>query len=297
MVVGERTARHQRGDDVDAGELGELADGVGGPRFEHATADVQHGPLGLEDQSGGLLDHPRVALGGRPVPGQRRHDFVVGRPVPLHRLLQHVLRHVDEDGPWAAGGGQVERLADRERHVLGRHHQLVVLGRRAGDPDGVALLEGVTADGVGRHLSRDRHHRDRVHVGVHQRSDEVRRRRSRRHHRHPRPAGDVGVALGHVSRALLVTHENVPDRRLEQRVVRGQDAAPGQPEDDFHRLLLEALDERLRSGELSGCHDGSFGQSVKSSGKSNRPPGWEVEGHTRRAGPVCYRMSTRFTCA
>ena len=112
-----------------------------------------------------------------------------------------------------------------------RHHQLVVLGDRAGDADGVALLEGVAADRRGRHLAGDRHHRDRVHVGVHQRRHEVGRRRTRRHHRHAGAAGDVGVALGHVPGALLVAHEDVADRRLEQRVVGGQDAAAGQAED------------------------------------------------------------------
>ena len=40
--VGERAARHQRGDDRDAGQLGELAQPLGGAGLEHAAADVQH---------------------------------------------------------------------------------------------------------------------------------------------------------------------------------------------------------------------------------------------------------------
>jgi hypothetical protein len=40
--VGERAERHQRGDHRDAGELGQLAQPVGGAGLEHAAADVQH---------------------------------------------------------------------------------------------------------------------------------------------------------------------------------------------------------------------------------------------------------------
>ena len=128
MVVGEHAARHQRGDDVDVGQLGELAQRLGGTRLEHAAADVEHRPLRLHDQPGRLADHSRVALGGRPVAGQRGGDLVVARPVPLHLLLQDVLGHVDQGRSGTTGGGDVERLADRHRELLGRHDQLVVLG-------------------------------------------------------------------------------------------------------------------------------------------------------------------------
>ena len=72
VVVGEGAACHQRGDDVDAGQLGELAHLLGGAGLEHAAADVEHRALGGEDHLRRLLDHARVALRGRPVAGQRR---------------------------------------------------------------------------------------------------------------------------------------------------------------------------------------------------------------------------------
>ena len=112
--------------------------------------------------------------------------------------------------------------------------------------------------------------------------------------RHAGTAGDVGVALGHVAGALLVAHEDVADRRLEQRVVGRQDAAAGQAEHDLHRLLLEALDEGLGAGEFHG--ERAPGRRVRADGtrpKSNRPPGSGGRGRTRRVRPVRYRMSTR----
>jgi hypothetical protein len=52
---------------MDPGELGQLAQLLGGARLEDAAAGVDHRALGREDQLGGLLDHPRMPLGGRPV--------------------------------------------------------------------------------------------------------------------------------------------------------------------------------------------------------------------------------------
>jgi len=49
----------------------------------------------------------------------------------------------------------------------------------------------------------------------------------------------MGVALGHVAGTLLVSHQDVADRRVEQRVVRGQDAAAGQTEDGLDAFHLQ----------------------------------------------------------
>ena len=59
VVVGEGAAGHQRRHDVDAGQLGELAQLVGGARLEDAAADVEHRTGRLEDQPGRFADHPR----------------------------------------------------------------------------------------------------------------------------------------------------------------------------------------------------------------------------------------------
>ncbi len=252
VVVGERAASHQRGHDVAVEQLRELAQRLGRACFEDAAAGVDDRALRFEDETCGLLDHPWVALGVRPVPGERIEHVLIAGPVPRHLVLQHVLRDIDQCGAGAAGGGDVERLANRHRDVVGRHDELVVLGARAGDPDGVALLERVGADRCGRDLTGDRHHRHRVHVRVHQRGDEVGRGRTGGHHRDARLAGHVRVALGHVAGALLVTHEHVTDLAVHQRVVGGQDAAAGVAEDQFDVLVLECSDQRLGAGESFG---------------------------------------------
>ena len=62
MVVGEGAAGHQRGDDVDVAQLGQLAQRLGGPGLEDAAAGVDHRPLGPQDQLGRLADVGRVAV-------------------------------------------------------------------------------------------------------------------------------------------------------------------------------------------------------------------------------------------
>ena len=98
----------------------------------------------------------------------------------------------------------------------------------------------------------DHDERDGVHVRVAERRDDVGGGRAARHHGHARTAGGVGVALGHVAGALLVAHEDVADRRVDERVVDGQDRTAGEAEHDLRLLHLEALDEGLGSGELHG---------------------------------------------
>ena len=64
-------------------------------------------------------------------------------------------------------------------------------------------------------------------------------------HGDARAAGDVGVALGHVAGALLVAHEDVADRAVEERVVHREDAPAGQAEDRLDALHLEGSDQGL----------------------------------------------------
>ena len=52
VVVGERAAGHQRRDDVDVGQLGQLAQRLGGARLEDAAADVEHRALGWRGSAG-----------------------------------------------------------------------------------------------------------------------------------------------------------------------------------------------------------------------------------------------------
>ena len=188
--VGEGAPGHQGGDHVDAGELGQLPQGLGRPGLEDAAAGVDDRPAGLADEPGRLPDHLGVALGGGLVAGQVDR---VG-PVPLHGRVGVA---GGRRCPWgcrpAPGPGRpVVAMWNASRMTRGMSWADVIsslcLVTDRVMPDGVALLEGVGADGRRRHLAGDDHDRDRVHHGVAQGRDDVGGRPAR-WSPWPRPAG------------------------------------------------------------------------------------------------------------
>src|SRR5690606_30541151 len=85
----------------------------------------------------------------------------------------------------------------------------------------------------------------------------------RRRHADADPARRRGVAGGGVTGALLVPHEDVPHRGVEERVVDREDRAAGDAEDDVGADRLEGAYDRRRArhglagrGRLSGRGDG-----------------------------------------
>ena len=285
VAVRERSSCHQRGDHGDLGEFGQFPERLGGASLEDAAPDIEHRALAGQEEFGCLLDHLWVPLGDRPITGERVRHLGVRGPVPVHGVGENVLGDVDQHRAGATRACEVEGLTDHQGEVLGAHHQFVVLGDAAGDADGVALLERVGADRCGGHLTGDANHRNRVHERIAQRRDHVGGCWPRCDHRNPGTARDVGVSLSHVAGTLFVAHEDVTNRGIEKRVVRGQDAAAGQAEHDLDVLHLERLDERLGSGQFHGT---SYFSSTRASGwvrvgvldgsggKSNRPPAGEV---------------------
>ena len=247
VAVGQRAAGHQRGDDGDLAQLDEAPQLLARAGPDDAAADVEDRALGLGDQPGGLADLLAVRAGDRVVAGQ----VDARRPGEPGARLQGVLGDVDEHRAGAAGGGDVERLGDDPRDLVGVGHEVVVLGDRHRDAADVGLLEGVGADGGRVHLTGDGDDRHRVHVGVGERGDQVGRARARGGHADADPAGRGGVALGRVAGALLVADQDVAHLdRVEQRVVGRQDRAAGDAEDgvDVHRLEREH--QALRAGHL-----------------------------------------------
>ena len=57
------------------------------------------------------------------------------------------------------------------------------------------------------------------------------------------------ITFGHVARALFVAHQDVANRRLDQRIVCRQDATAGKTEHHIHVLHLQSTNKRLRTGD------------------------------------------------
>ena len=125
--------------------------------------------------------------------------------------------------------------------------RIIVLGAGARDADEIGLLESVVANHRGRHLARKDDHRRRIHVGVGDASNGVGRARARGNQHDARPSTNARIALGHVGRALLMANEDVPNLRVEQSVVSGQNCAAGIAEDYIDAFSDQALDNDLGS--------------------------------------------------
>ena len=240
--LGERTLAHQRRDDREPTELGELAQLGARVGVQRAAAHVEHGPLGAREHLGGAPDLTWMAALRRLPAGEV--DLV--RVLEVERRLLHVAWDVDEDRPAAPGSRDVECGLQHVRHFLDVLDEPRVLDDRDRDAGDVALLECVGADEVRAHLAGDAHERRRVHPGVGDRRHEVRRARPRRGDRDPDASGRTRVPLGHVPRALLVPGEDVTHGRpARERVVQRQDRAAGKPEGDVDTLGLERPQNRV----------------------------------------------------
>ncbi len=171
-------------------------------------------------------------------------DGVRVREVELRFL--DVAGDVDEDGAATAGAGHVERGLEHVRQLLDVLHEPRVLDDRDRDPGDVALLERVRADEVRAHLAGDADERRRVHPGVGDRRDEVRRARARRGDRHSGPSRRACVPLGHVACALLVAGEHVAHgRAARERVVERKDRSARQAEGDVDPFRLQRAEDGI----------------------------------------------------
>src|SRR5205823_12464828 len=133
--------------------------------------------------------------------------------------LRHILRDIDQDRTRPSGLGQIERLFHRHGELRYVFDEEVVLHTGPRDPDRVAFLERVLADGVGRDLAGDDHHRYRVHVRRRDAGDGVRDARPGGDQAHADPVRRARITVGSVCRALFMPDQDVLDLFLLEQLV------------------------------------------------------------------------------
>ena len=247
-----RAEAHQRRCDREARHLNQFAQQFRCFRtgIDHAAAAVDHGTARRREQRHGLADLRRIAFYARVIGNM--HVRLARRMIGAGREL-HILRHVHHNRTRTARGRDVERFVQHLRQIVDVAHQPVVLGAGACDADGVAFLERVIADQMGRHLPGDADQRDRVHQRIGQRGHHVGRAGPRGDECHARLSGRARIALRSMARALLVTHQDVLDiALLENLVIDRKHRAARIPEDVLDPVVLERTHDHRRAGHLVG---------------------------------------------
>ncbi|MNS88500.1 hypothetical protein D3C72_1224780 [compost metagenome] len=247
--AGERAQAHQRVGHRVAGQRRQLAQLVAGIGQHHAAAGVDIRTLGALQQGHGLADLARVALVYRVV---RAHVDRLGVLV-LAGIARDILGDVHHHRAGTAGRGNEERLLDGRGEIAHVLHQEVVLDDRAGDTDRVALLESVLANGVGRHVAGDHHHRDRVEVRGGNAGDGIGHAGTGGHQRYAHLAGRPCIAVCGMNRGLLVAHQDVLELLLlVELVVDVQHCAAGIAPDVLDAFFGKCVNENFRPDHF-GC--------------------------------------------
>ena len=133
---------HQSRDDGGINRFGEGEQLGRRPGLDHPAAHVEHRTLGLLDHVEGGADLHRVPRDGGLVAGEVVQMWLA----PGGDLVEDVFGDVDKDRTWPSGGGEVERLMNQVRDVVGISHHVRMLGAVHGETGRVRLLEGVAPD-------------------------------------------------------------------------------------------------------------------------------------------------------
>ena len=213
-----------------------------GPGIDDAAAGVEDRALGIGDKVDGGSDRALVAVKLRPVALVLR----VGEAGVNALGELDVLGDVDDDRPGATGARDIERLVQDAGELVHVLHEVIVLGAGPGDADGVAFLERVIADEVGRHLTGDADDGNGIHQRVGEAGDGIGGAGTRGDEHAADLAGRARVTFRGVNRALLVAHQDVLQTiLLEQLVVDRKHGAAGVAENVVDPLVGQNLQHHL----------------------------------------------------
>ena len=139
----------------------------------------------------------------------------------------------------------MKSLFNGARNILSLGYQKIVFGNTRGHARGIALLKSIGTDRPRRHLAGDDHHGYGIQISITQWGHDVGGRRTASHHSYPGAASGMGIPFGHMARTLLVAHQYMADRRINNRVIHRQNSATGQAEHHLYTLEFEGSDEGL----------------------------------------------------
>ena len=181
----------------------------------------------------------------RRVIGAQFHFLGIGILIALVRG-GHILGDIHHHRAWAAGRGNVVSLANDFGNLFRMAHTEVVLNHRAGNTHHIGFLESIFTNQGGCNLAAQNHHGDGIHKGGGNAGNSVGGSRTRGHQYGTWFSGCTGVAVGHVDRRLLVSHQNMLDFVLpEQRIINMKGCTTRIAVYVFDPFILQGADQHI----------------------------------------------------
>ncbi len=161
-----------------------------------------------------------------------------------------VFRQVNDDRTGTSGAGDVESLLDDAGQIVDILDQVIMLGNRSGNTDEVGLLEGIIANQSGGDLPGNDHHRDRIHVGVGDPGNRIGGTGTAGCDGDTDLAGRTRVTIGGMHCSLLMTGQDMLDRRPHQVIININDRTTGITKDRIDAFLNQALQKNFRTSHF-----------------------------------------------
>jgi hypothetical protein len=170
-----------------------------------ATSAVGAGPW--SDILGPIVPQPKPSIelaadtGSSPSDGITKNALINVAGVVPNAIWQYRVG----TGAWTTGTGNVKGLFNNARELIDVPNEITVLHHRKSHSKNVCLLKCSASDHFLWNLTSDGDKRDRVHEGISDAGDEIRRARSGGGHTNADATSNTGVALSRKHATLLVT--------------------------------------------------------------------------------------------
>ena len=162
-----------------------------------------------------------------------------------------VLGKIEHHGTGAAASGYIECTAHGPCHIFGRTYLVSPFTNGLCDVHHVALLKGICAQHLRRHLSGDDNDGGAVHHGVSNARDGVGGSGTARDEAYAHTSAGTGIPLGSMCRSLFVAHQHMVQTVavVVEGIIHGHDSSSGITEEGFHTFVHKRLHQDLGTGE------------------------------------------------
>ena len=121
----------------------------------------------------------------------------------------------------------MEGLRQSNRNLFRLSYQIIVFGNRHRHSDYVRFLESVSTDSTSSHLPRDCHQRHRIHMGIRQSGHQIGGSWPRSYDCYSGFPARECITFRRMSRGLFVTHNDLVDLRVIERIENRHDCPAG----------------------------------------------------------------------